>query len=254
MFSRTNEVCVLVACFFLAEGASLVNRATGKCLDIFAPCADGSDTHGCERVPVVDLRKGTNLQLFRCNGEDNQQFELLGSGKLWNSLTSLCLDILAPCKDHLRHPCQRVSVGELQESANVQLWTCQKDASILSNSYGNQEWSLEGAQLKNAKSNMCLSPREDVAATQLGDMDNVQVEPCHQEARQLFDLKDRPAGAQDAKAEFQISDDLAKTGGHGQPSQSRFPLICTGLVALSLVAAILVLWVRRSRKQQSPLE
>merc|ERR1719491_2543041 len=112
-------------------------------------------------MPPASLKEGTNLQLFPCNKASNQEFELTNSGRIMNPLTGLCLDIVAPCKDHFRTPCERVPVTELQKEANIQLYTCHEDEGQLSNSYGNQKFNFEGGQLRNWLADMCLEPMLD---------------------------------------------------------------------------------------------
>ena len=78
-------------------------------------------------MAVESLKQGTNLQLFTCNGQPNQEFELMSSSRIRNPFTNLCLDIMAPCRDHLRSPCERASVAELKGKANIQLFPCHTD-------------------------------------------------------------------------------------------------------------------------------
>merc|ERR1740129_2279660 len=182
---------VFVAC---ARSASIVNHASGKCLDVYVPCEGGGNHVGCERAQVASLGEGSNLQLLECNGEENQQFELLAAGRLRNPLTGLCVDILAPCKDHLRHPCQRVSDAELEGKANIQLWTCHQDSGVLSNSYGNQQWDSDEGFLRNQGANLCLAPVVPQGAEEPGDMANLEARTCRREASQLFDIVQDPDG------------------------------------------------------------
>lgn len=171
-----------------ADALNLVNRESGLCLDLFAPCVDGSHAQGCQRQSLESLTKGTNLQLFTCTGGINQDFELLSDGRIRNPLTGLCMDILAPCKDHFRTPCERAPVDELKHKANIQLFTChQDDSGVLSNSYGNQVWNFDHGQLRNTPSNLCLEPKVD-ASGKMTDMTDIRAETCKEAAYQKFDF------------------------------------------------------------------
>jgi hypothetical protein len=187
------QVFMLMAGLGLAAGMNLVNRESGKCLDLFSPCIDGTSGKNCKRIPAKDLQKGTNLQLYHCNGEMNQEFEFLSNSRLRNPLTNLCIDILAPCKDHFRTPCERVGVTELKGHANIQLYTCHEDSGVLSNSYGNQKWNFEQSMLRNKLSNLCLGPKQKtdkLKADGLDDMANIQAEVCQGKLYQQFDWKE----------------------------------------------------------------
>merc|ERR1740121_44304 len=124
------RLCALVAGFSTASGMNIVNRKSGMCLDIHAPCVDGVEVQGCERRPAETLESSANLQLYTCNGKPNQDFELTTSGRIRNPKTGLCLDIVAPCKDHWRSPCERVAVSELKKEANIQLYKCHEDEGV----------------------------------------------------------------------------------------------------------------------------
>merc|ERR1719433_1484282 len=170
----------------VAMSMNIVNRKSKMCLDLHAPCIDGSNDTDCQRMSPESLTKGTNLQLFECNGKKNQEFELISSGRIRNPLTGLCIDIMAPCKDHFRTPCERVSVEDLGAKANIQLYTCHEDEGQLSNSYGNQKWNFEDAQPRNRLANMCLEPKSDASGSH-SDMANVQAETCNGQEYQKFD-------------------------------------------------------------------
>jgi len=181
---------LFAACGAYGAGAlNLVNRKSGMCLDLHAPCLDGSTDEGCQRVGFEHLKKGTNLQLFKCHGKKNQEFELTTNGRIRNPLTDLCLDIMAPCKDHMRTPCERVAVTELKEKANVQLYTCHEDAGVLSNSYGNQKWNFQAGQLRNWLSNLCLEPMLDSEGNMV-PMANIHADTCEEDPYQKFDMLD----------------------------------------------------------------
>merc|ERR1712012_329665 len=173
----------------LVAGMNLVNRATGKGLDLYAPCSGGKkESPGCQRIPFTNLTKGSNLQLYHCTSAENQHFELQSDGKIWNPLTNMCLDIQAPCKDHFRTPCERIPVNEIQKKANIQLWDCHENTGRLSNSIGNQKWTFEQGMLKNHGSGLCLGP---VGSE---DMDNVHAAICEGGDIQFFDLLPSSSG------------------------------------------------------------
>jgi len=188
-----GRTCALLAgCFAAASGMNLVNRKSKLCLDLHAPCVDGSEDENCQRMPVESLKKGTNLQLYRCNGKPNQEFELLANSRIRNPFTDLCIDIMAPCKDHFRTPCERLPVSELEGQANIQLYTCHEDKGVLSNSYGNQMWNFQGGQLKNHQSNLCLEPKLDSTGSMV-EMSNVWAETCVEAEYQKFDFMEHAA-------------------------------------------------------------
>lgn len=181
------RACMLAAGLALAAGLNLVNRKSKMCLDLHAPCIDGSEDKSCQRMPVDALKAGTNLQLFACNGKSNQEFEMMANGRMRNPYTDLCLDIMAPCKDHFRNPCERESVSELKKQANIQLYTCHTDTGVLSNSYGNQLWNFEAGQLRNPISNLCLQPKLDTDGKMM-NMSNIWAETCEEAVYQKFDF------------------------------------------------------------------
>lgn len=156
-----------------------MNPATAKCVDLHAPCEDGSETSGCARKKGKDLEKGTNLQTWECHGEENQEWTYLDNGRLQNPVTGLCIDIKAPCKDPEQDDdpkCERVAVGDLKDKANIQMWTCHEDDpedGEKSASYGNQKWVVtEDGMLKNTGSGLCLVTVDTDKET------NVQVGKC----------------------------------------------------------------------------
>jgi len=172
-----------------AAGMTLVNRKSGKCLDLSAPCADGTAREGCQNPPK-DMTKGINLQLLRCTGKENQEFEFTKSGRIRNSLTGVCLDIAAPCKDHLRSPCERVPVTQLKAQAKIHLFACHKDTGVLSNSYGNQKWRFQLGVLQNVESDLCLAPKQEPKGPEgqkPEEMANVWADTCVRDESQKFD-------------------------------------------------------------------
>merc|ERR1719195_1132523 len=117
-------------------------------------CADGSDKKGCEREKSKDLKKGAGLHMWPCHNDENQNFEII-AGRIKNKAAGraaehaeLCIDIKAKCKNGKEEDgCERQSVKELKEDAEIQLWTCRNDKADegqKSNSYGNQKWDLLG--------------------------------------------------------------------------------------------------------------
>jgi hypothetical protein len=82
-------------------GGRLRNTVTGHCLDIKAMCLDGSDTPGCERQSVADLKVDANIQLWDCRTDDaagmdsnsygNQKWDFLQDGTIRNEGCGLCL-------------------------------------------------------------------------------------------------------------------------------------------------------------------
>lgn len=184
-----QQAIALSLCLGSAAGMTLVSRQSGKCLDLFAPCADGTARQGCQSPPK-DMTKGVELQLLPCSGEESQEFEFLKSGRIRNSLTGLCLDIAAPCEDHLRTPCERLPVTQLKAQANIQLYICHEDTGVLSNSYGNQKWRFQQGELQNVESDLCMAPKQEpkqVEGQKLEEMANVWAETCANNENQKFD-------------------------------------------------------------------
>merc|ERR1711933_684550 len=52
-------------------------HAEDECIDIKAPCKDGKETAKCPGLEGKELTKGTNIQMWKCHGEDNQAFEFV---------------------------------------------------------------------------------------------------------------------------------------------------------------------------------
>jgi len=245
-----------------AAGMNIVNRQSGKCLDLHAPCKDGRVDPNCDRMAFEDLKAGTNLQLFRCNGHSNQEFEFLANGRIRNPLSDLCIDIAAPCKDHYREPCERVPVTELKGSANIQLFICHEDSGILSNSYGNQKWNFNVSQLQNKESNLCLGPMAAPTLPRLPDMSNIEAETCEGKPHQLFDFMESPK--QQALTKFQVGhtmetfqklsdNEFRQRGLRGLPQVGQ-PLAAAAVVCGFVVAALTIARARRPSGGDSPPE
>lgn len=169
----------VAATVFGLGAANVANERLKMCLDIKAPCKDGSDKAGCERVAGKDLKKGANLQMWECHGKDNQKFEII-DGRLHNTLTGLCVDIKALCtngKDEAG--CKRQSLDDIKDEANVQLWTCRKDdkAGFASASYGNQKFDLmKDGTFSNSRTGFCLTSHKGESDETNGA--NVHINKC----------------------------------------------------------------------------
>jgi len=97
---------------WMLQGKSIVNAATGKCLDIYNH--DGKQPS--------QLADGTKVELYECNGNWNQQWELK-DGMLVNPPSGKCLDIFAGGGD----------VSYPADQSKVQVFTC-------STGKDNQNW------------------------------------------------------------------------------------------------------------------
>lgn len=253
MASSSLRACVVAVLFESTYSLNLVNRASGKCLDLFAPCVDGSTMKDCARTPARDLREGANLQLFECQGGHNQQFEFLSNGRLRNPLTGLCIDIQAPCLDDLRTPCQRINVGDITNHANIQLWTCHRDDGLLSNSYGNQKWTFKGGELRNEGSDLCLAPKLNSTQdhTSIVDMSNVTAVTCNGKESQAFDF-DLVEVRGIPEAKFQINADVGfPTAGFQRQSNVGTALAFAGAGCLIVAVAF---GIRAHRSSNIPAE
>jgi len=241
------KACTLVVSVATAGAMKVVNRESRLCLDLHAPCVDGSSDAECERVELDTLKKGTNLQLYECNDKKNQEFELTSSGRLRNPLTDLCLDIVAPCKDRFRTPCERVAVADLKQEANIQLYTCHEDEGVLSNSFGNQKWNFEDGQMRNWLSDLCLDPKQDSKGKLITGA-NVQADTCHQATYQKFDFVDATSlrEAKDEADEIEQKFALIPRGAFLHSSDRGHPEILLGVAGLALVAVALATAVLRT--------
>jgi len=246
------KACILALSMATAGAMNVVNRESRLCLDLHAPCVHGSNQVDCERVELDSLKKGTNLQLFECNGKKNQDFELTTSGRLRNPLRDLCLDIMAPCTDHFRTPCERVAVADLEKQANIQLYTCHEDEGVLSNSFGNQKWNFEDGQLRNWLSNLCLDPVLD-SKGKLVQGANVHADTCEEALYQKFDFVDATSIAEKKDEADEIGQKFALiphgTFLHG--SIRGHPEILMGVAGLALVAVALATAVLRTSRARA---
>jgi len=178
------KFCALSLLSYAAADFKFIGTGPGpendECIDVKAPCKDGNERANCARKEGKELKKGTNIQMWKCHGEDNQAFEFV-NGRIRNSPTGLCIDIKAMCKDGSdKAGCERESVEDIKkkDSANVQLWTCREDTEegMKSKSYGNQkfDFTLAGT-LKNELTGFCLTAHEGKTAT---NGTNVEVHKC----------------------------------------------------------------------------
>jgi hypothetical protein len=234
---------------------NLVNRQSRKCLDVVAPCQDGTLEGNCDRVATGSLKKGSHLQLYRCNGEKSQEFEFMSNGRLRNQATDLCIDIRAPCKDHFRTPCERVPVTEIKHKAKLQLYTCHTDIGVLSNSYGNQKWNFNRSVLLNKDSGLCLTPLVDPKTQKLEDMTGLEVQTCSKDKSwQLFDFLESPHSRGETRhhrSRFAQKFEILSDGwflSMGKPKESFLVLPALGV---ALVAALVI--ARSSRRHVSEL-
>jgi len=264
-------LCTKLAAFALVgmvRGMNLVNPATHKCLDLYAPCKGGEEEKGCERVAPGDLKKGTNLQMYACHNKANQQFELLDNGRIRNPLTGLCIDVQAPCVEGEKEPkCNRVAVGDIKKEANVQLWTCHEDQGTLSNSYGNQKWHIRSdGRFKNEGANLCLDAlrveKDDgrIDSSEVGDMANVQVYSCHTEGEdasdgnQKFDLETGDVAEENEDERlFQVIPDGDFLQSK-RPAESQVKLVLPAVGICGLVVAGFVGMRARRSADQAPSE
>jgi hypothetical protein len=247
------------AVFSIASGVNIVNPSTGKCLDLYLPCKDGSEKKGCERVKPSDAKHGTNLQLYKCHDNDNQKFEYLDNGRIRNPLTGLCIDMQAPCADgSTKDKCKRLSNDKIGKTANLQLWDCHKDTGKLSSSYGNQKWHFtEDGELRNTGAKLCIDVQAKMkpdgtrmSAAEAKNMANLQVYTCHKKGNQIFDFE---TGGEAAKMKPQQKFTILPDGGSGflgadRQSKSALALPAVGVCGL-LVAAFIGVRARRSGEQ-----
>lgn len=250
----------LVASVVLGLGAANVaNERLKNCLDIKAPCEDGSDTAGCKRKKASELTKGANLQMWECHGKENQQFEII-DGRLHNTLTGLCVDIKAMCEDGSdKAGCKRQSLDAIKDEANVQLWTCRKDDAkgFESPSYGNQKFNLmKNGTFANEKTSFCLTAHK-------GDGDdtngaNVHINKCGAMTGAGEDPKDQVFYW---KADIESSDftrlmEVSESVQLPTPttgSQASFTMIAMGACASAVLAAVAVMRSRRSTSSDLPM-
>lgn len=265
-------LCTKLAAFALVgmvRGMNLVNPTTHKCLDLYAPCKEGEEKKGCERVAPTDLKKGTNLQMYACHNKANQQFEVLDNGRIRNPLTGLCIDMQAPCVEgeEDKPDCKRVAVDDIESLANVQLWTCHEDTGKKSSSYGNQKWHIRSdGRFENEGANLCLDAQrvmEDgkpVDSSKVGDMANVQVYKCHKEGEdasdgnQKFDLETGDVAEENEDERlFQVIPDGDFLQSK-RPAESQVKLVLPAVGICGLVVAGFVGMRARRSADQAPSE
>jgi len=234
--------------------ANLANPRHQKCLDIKAPCVDGSDSAGCDRKAASELEAGANLQMWECHGKDNQKFEIF-DGRLRNVATNLCVDIKALCKDGTDTAgCKRQSLDAIQDEANVQLWTCRKDDAkgFASASYGNQKFDLmKTGVLNNSRTTFCLTAHVGEGDATNGA--NVHINKCgavDQAGDQIFFWK-----AEVESSEFtrlvEVRDTVLLPAASGSPAA--FTAMAVGACASVVMAAVAVVRSRRSAKEELPV-
>jgi len=98
---------------------------------------------------------GDAVQLWSCNGNGEQQWQVTSAGQLENAQTGMCLD--ANSNDY-------PNSGD-----NIQLWSC--------NGNGEQQWHFTSAgQLENAQTGMCLDANSNDYPS---DGDNIQLWSCN---------------------------------------------------------------------------
>jgi hypothetical protein len=198
---------------------------------------------------VSDLKRGAKLQMLRCNGQKNQEFEFMSNGRLRNQATNLCIDIRAPCKDHFRTPCERVSVTQIKHKAKLQLYTCHRDRGVLSNSYGNQKWNLHRSFLKNKDSGLCLTPLVHPKTRELEDMAEIEAQTCSEDtSEQLFDFLEfrQSAGESIFAKKFNMISDggFLATPGRLLPQKN---ILVISALGMALFAAVGLARLARSR-------
>ena len=135
------------ALFFLASKRFLItvggNTTTGKCLDI---AGGGSAVH-------------SRIQLFRCHGNTNQQFQLHGDGTL--RIMGKCLDI--PDSNAVDHQ-------------GIQLFTCRSRQA-------NQRFFFDEQNRIHVMGKCVDVPNGDIV-----NNNPLQLFRCHQQASQRFTL------------------------------------------------------------------
>jgi len=250
---------LFVAATVLGLGAANVaNERHKMCLDIKAPCEDGSDTKGCKRVAASKLTKGANLQMWECHGKDNQKFEII-DGRLHNTLTGLCVDIKALCEDGTdTAKCKRQSLDDIKDEANVQLWTCRKDnkEGFASPSYGNQKFDLmKDGTFSNSRTGFCLTAHKGEGDETNGA--NVHINKCGsmpagKEGDQVFFWKAEIGDADFTRlVEVRDSVQLPATAAMGSPAA--FTAMAAGACASLVLVAVAVVRSRRAATAELPI-
>lgn len=102
--------------------SKVVNPASGRCMDIYN----------------FQYQNEAKVQIFDCNGGENQQWQLQGEA-IVNPASGKCLDI----NNH-----DNLSPDQYKDGTKVELYTC--------NSRPNQKWEFKNGQLVNGPSGKCL--------------------------------------------------------------------------------------------------
>jgi ribonuclease HI len=154
------------SCLFAKAAANFVSPGLGKCLDLEAQLKEDGKT----RETLEDMMKDerTNVQLYRCHGNHNQHFEIVGGQFRSYSMEDFCLTAEA-----------------IEDNANVHLEKCVDGKK-------QQQWDLTGdGYVKVKDSDKCL----DVKAKKKDDdsyekwdeikkhkVNNVHLYRCHDPA------------------------------------------------------------------------
>jgi len=244
----------IAATVFRLGAANLANEAHQGCLDIKTLCKDGSDTAGCKRQAPSELKKGANLQMWACHGKDNQKFEIF-DGRLRNVATGLCVDIKAECKDGTdTKGCKRQTLDDIQDEANVQLWTCREDNAegFKSASYGNQKFDLmKTGTLNNSRTGFCLTAHVGEGKGTNGA--NVHINKCgavDSAGDQIFYWK-AEVESSDFTRLMEVRDTVLLPAASGSPAA--FTAMAVGACASVVMAAVAVMRSRRSAKEELPV-
>jgi len=247
---------MIAAAVFGLGAANIASPKHKTCLDIKAPCKDGSDKAGCKRKEAKDIKKGANLQMWKCHGEDNQLFELI-NGRWHNTLTSLCIDIKADCVGGEEKPgCKRQKLKDIKEKANVQLWTCRKDdeEGFKSNSYGNQKFDLmNDGTIRNEATNFCLTV--DAEKKDEANGENVRVEKCKEnDANQIFVFRSKADAAKPFTRLVEVQDGTQLRPPTKNGSTAAFAVVAMGACGSAVLAAVAFFRSRRSTSEAIPMD
>lgn len=113
--------------------SKVVNPASGKCMDIYN----------------FQYKNEAKVQLFSCNGGDNQHWQLQGDA-IVNPISGKCLDIY----NH-----DGLAPDQYKDETKVELYDC--------NNLPNQKWEFQNGQLVNPPSGKCLDIKSPT-----GSLDN----------------------------------------------------------------------------------
>lgn len=251
-----------MACIRRAVAAALLGVTAGNfvspitqlCLDIQAPCKDGSDTTGCERADASDITKEANVMMYTCHDEANQDF-MVKEGHIINPVTGLCLDIYMPCADPAEEKdksktCTRATVADMKgknATLNVQAYTCHEKK--------NQLWILmNNGTIVNEAMNMCMDIEaklkangERQSSTEIEKLANTQVYQCHTEVygNQIWNLETTKDAEKAFAAKFGLPD-LSTLQGQRSGNHLAFAFLGVSGMAAAMVTAG-VLRMRRAR-------